>query len=106
MIGVDEKLYEEEYVNVYDEDTNRELNKKNKKKFCLWNFLISLVGAGFNMYFMPIPGFLLLAVSLIISFLFRKKYKVMPQLVVIVLSTTLHIFYIYITSLPGVQITY
>ena len=35
MIWVDEKLYEEEYVNVYDEDTNRELNKKNKKKFCL-----------------------------------------------------------------------
>ena len=35
MIEVDEKLYEEDYVNVDDKDTNRELNKKNKKKFCL-----------------------------------------------------------------------
>jgi len=106
MREVKEKLYEDEYINVYDEDAKEMSDRCKKKKFCWWNFLISLLGAGFNMYFMPIPGFCLLVLSLILSIVFRKKYKISPQLVIIVLSTALHLFYTYATSLPGVEVIY
>ena len=100
------KLYEDDDINVYDEDVKESSDKYKKKKFCWWIFLISLLGAGFNMYFMPVPGFFLLGLCLILSIVFRKKYKMSPQFIVIALSTALHLFYTYATSLPGVEVTY
>lgn len=87
---MDEKLYSEDEQ--FDED-NVKNKKEPKKKFCLWLFLVSLAGGLLGMFLIELPALIVMVIALILTFVYRKKYKIWPQLIVILPNLVLLLFF-------------
>lgn len=97
---MENKLYnEKDELDKYDE-SNFENVKKTKKKFCWWLFLISLIGGLLAIFLIQIPALIVIAISLVLSFIYRKKYLIWPQKIVIVPNLIMLLFFMY-TFLSG-----
>lgn len=103
---------EEKLLDEYDEDSVAFQNEKqktieNKKKVCWWNLTLAIIGfISGNLLISKIQmiaGFIIMGISLVCSIVLRKKYKVWPQVVLIILGILPDIFILYNVIVNGID---
>ncbi len=102
----------ERLLDEYDEDSvvfqdAKDKRLQEKKKCCWWNILLACVGFISGNFLINkvqvIIGFIIMGISLICTVALRKKYKMWPQIVLIVLGILPNLFIAYHVWFNGVK---
>lgn len=99
-----EKLFEEE-IDKYDEDRKSDIVKKNKKRFNWKIFLVALVGGLVLNFDMEIAGWIITIIATVLTIAYHKKYKMWPQLIIIIPMWILSIWYYFVIATGQVEIS-